>query len=100
MFLSLVYEREIQIMIFQHYDLGQLQGGETIEVTLVGNAANVKLMDRLNFQNYKNEMDYKYYGGHIMKSPFMTIVPNSGHWFITIDLGGFNGNVSSSVRVL
>lgn len=87
-------------MVFQHYDLGQLKGGETIEVTLVGNAANVKLMDWSSFQNYKNERAHKYYGGHVIKSPFITIVPNSGHWFITIDLGGFNGNVSSSVRVL
>ena len=87
-------------MFFQHYDLGQLKGGETIEVTLVGNTANVKLMDWSNFQNYKSEKDHKYYGGHVIKSPFITIVPNSGHWFITIDLGGFKGNVSSSVKVL
>lgn len=87
-------------MVFQHYDLGMLKGGETIEVTLVGNSANVKLMDKYNFQNYKNENDHKFYGGHIIESPFKTIVPNAGHWFITIDLGGFKGNVSSSVRVL
>ena len=87
-------------MVFQHYDLGMLKGGETIEVTLVGNSANVKLMDKYNFQNYKNENDHKFYGGHIFESPFKTIVPNAGHWFITIDLGGFKGNVSSSVRVL
>lgn len=30
-------------MNFSHYDLGSLGGGETIEVTLSGSAANVRL---------------------------------------------------------
>ncbi len=87
-------------MKFQHYDLGQLNGGETIEVLLSGNSANVKLMDSFNFQNYKNSRNHEYFGGHVTKSPFRVTVPNIGHWYITIDLGGFKGNVSSSIRIL
>ncbi len=36
-------------MKYQSYDLGQLKGGEIVEVTLKGNAANVKLMDSSKF---------------------------------------------------
>ncbi|MGV3612243.1 MAG: DUF1883 domain-containing protein [Fluviicola sp.] len=87
-------------MKFQQYDLGQLNKGETVEITLEGNAANVKLMNPSNFQSYKNDRDHKYYGGYITQSPYRIFVPYSGHWIITIDLGGYAGNVSSVVRVI
>lgn len=87
-------------MQFQQYDLGQLSGGEIVEVTLKGNAANVKLLDSSNFQNYKNGRRHSYYGGHVTKSPHKISVPRSGRWYVTIDLGGYSGKVSSSVRVL
>jgi hypothetical protein len=32
-------------MQFTQYDLGYLHGGETVEITLSGSAANVRLMD-------------------------------------------------------
>lgn len=87
-------------MKYQSYDLGQLKGGEIIEVTLKGNSANVKLMNSSNFSNYKSGRRHTYYGGHVQRSPFSIPVPSSGRWYVTIDLGGYSGNVSSSVRVL
>ena len=35
-------------MRYNVYDLGQLKRGERVQVTLSGNAANVRLMDRFN----------------------------------------------------
>jgi hypothetical protein len=87
-------------MQFQQYDLGQLSGGEIVEVTLRGNAANVLLMDSTNFQSYKSGRSHNYYGGHVTRSPYRLTVPQSGRWFVAIDLGGYSGSVSSSVRVL
>ena len=87
-------------MKYQSYELGQLQGGEIVEVTLNGNAANVKLMDSSNFSSYKSNRAHTYYGGHVTLSPHNITVPNSGRWYVTIDLGGFPGKVSSSIRVL
>lgn len=87
-------------MQFQHYNLGNLKGGEIVEVTLQGNAANVKLMDSSNFQNYKNGRKHTYYGGHVTRSPYKVSVPRAGNWYITIDLGGYNGRVKSGVRLL
>ncbi len=40
-------------MQFTQYDLGQKQGGEVVEVSLSGSAANVRLMDSSNFQSYR-----------------------------------------------
>lgn len=87
-------------MQYQSYDLGQLNGGEIVEVTLKGNAANVKLMDNSNFSSYKSGRRHTYFGGHVTRSPHRIPVPNSGRWYVTVDLGGYSGSVSSSVRVL
>jgi hypothetical protein len=87
-------------MNFQRYDLGQLHGGEIVEVTLNGNAANVKLMDSSNFSSYKSGRRHTYYGGYVTHSPHKIPVPRSGHWYVTIDLGGYSGKVSSAIRVL
>lgn len=39
-------------MNFTHYALGQMESGSIVEVTLLGSAANVRLMDSSNFENY------------------------------------------------
>lgn len=87
-------------MQYQVYDLGQLKGGEIVEVTLKGNAANVKLMDSSNFSSYKSGRRHNYYGGHVTRSPYKVAVPRSGRWYVTIDLGGYSGKVNSSISVL
>jgi hypothetical protein len=87
-------------MNFQKYDLGQLHGGEIVQVTLQGNAANVKLMDSSNFSSYKAGRRHSYYGGYVTRSPHKIPVPRSGHWYVTIDLGGYSGTIRSAVNVL
>lgn len=87
-------------MRFTHYDLGYLNGGETVIVTLKGTEANVRLLDNTNFQYYRNGKNHNYYGGHYRQSPVHLTVPSAGYWNVTIDLGGYGGNVQSSVRVI
>lgn len=87
-------------MQFQYYDLGHLNGGEIVEVILSGNAANVRLMDSSNYSNFKSGRRHTFYGGHAKRSPVRIPVPRSGHWYVTIDLGGYTGTVRSSVNVL
>jgi hypothetical protein len=87
-------------MKYQSYDLGNLSGGEIVEVTLSGNAANVRLMNSSNFQSFKGGRRHKYYGGHVNRSPVRLQVPNAGHWYVTIDFGGYSGKARTSVNVL
>ena len=87
-------------MQFSQYDLGQRQGGEVVEVTLSGTAANVRLMDSPNLQNYRAGRQHRYFGGHATRSPVRLQIPHSGHWYVVIDLGGYAGSVRSGVRVL
>lgn len=87
-------------MKFTHYDLGNCQKGERIQIVLSGNAANVRLMDSSNFNNYKNGRKHSYYGGLITRSPVTFGIPSSGHWHITVDLQGLRGSVKTRIQRL
>lgn len=82
------------------WDLKQLKRGERVKVTLSGSAANVRLMDSSNFQNYKNGRSHRYTGGLVKKSPVVLGVPSSGHWYVTLDMQGLKGSTNASVQVL
>ena len=86
-------------MNFSYYDLGQRNKGEIVEVRLSA-AANVRLMNSSNYSNYKNGRKHHYYGGYVKTSPYRIPIPTSGHWYVTIDLGGYAGKVKHSVNVL
>jgi hypothetical protein len=86
-------------MNFTQYDLGRLNSGQIVEVTLSGSAANVRLMDSANFNSFKTGRQHRYIGGLIRKSPFRTQIPKSGHWYVTIDMNGLQGSVSCAVNV-
>lgn len=87
-------------MKFMQYDLGQREGGELVEVTLSGSAANVRLMDSSSFSSYRSGRQHRYYGGHATRSPVRLQIPHSGHWYVVIDLGGYAGTIRAGVRVL
>ena len=87
-------------MRFNHYDLGNLKAGQTVEVTLSGSAANVRLMDSSNFQSFRSGRQHRYVGGLVTRSPARLTVPHSGHWHVTVDMQGLRGTVRSAVRVM
>lgn len=87
-------------MKYTVYDLGNCRRGERIQVTLQGNAANVRLMDSGNYASYRNGQRHRYYGGLVKRSPIVLTVPGSGHWYVTVDLFGLGGSVRSSIRKL
>lgn len=86
-------------MQFQSYDLGNITAGKIVEVTL-GYAANVRIMDSSNYSNFKAGRKCRYFGGYVTRSPYKVTIPNSGHWYVVVDLGGYAGKVKSAVRVL
>lgn len=87
-------------MDFTHYNLGHMKGGEIIAVTLKGSAANVRLMDSSNFNNYRSRRKHRYQGGLVKRSPYKLQIPRSGNWHITVDMAGLRGTVKSSIRQL
>lgn len=80
------------------YDLGRLEKGSTVVVSLK-NQANVQLMTTSEYNNYKAGRRYRYHGGRVTRSPFRIIVPSNDRWVVAVDLGGYAGRVSASVAV-
>lgn len=85
-------------MRFLHYE-SWLDGGDVAEVTLDGQA-NVKLMDQSDFSAYRSGRSHHYYGGLAERSPIRLVTPHAGNWHVTIDLGGYSGNVEAGVRFI
>jgi hypothetical protein len=87
-------------MNFTKYDLGNKKRGDVVEITLQGSAANVRLMNSSNFQSYRNGRRHSYTGGLAKKSPIRLQIPNSGHWYVTVDMQGLTGTTRSSIRMM
>ena len=87
-------------MRYNVYDLGQQNRGNVVEVTLSGSAANARLLDSSNYQNYRNGSKHRYFGGLIRKSPTHIGIPRAGRWYVVVDMQGLRGTTRSSVRVL
>jgi hypothetical protein len=85
---------------FTHYDLRHQDRGNVVEVTLLGSAANVRLLDSSNFQSYRAGRGHRYHGGLVTRSPVRLAIPHSGHWHVAIDMQGLRGTTRSSIRVI
>jgi hypothetical protein len=57
-------------------------------------------MDTLNFEAYKRGDTYRYHGGYVKTSPYRISPPRHGDWHVVVDLGGYGGRVSASIRIL
>ena len=86
-------------MKFLYSDLGQLEHGDTVIVTIQGDSMNVRLVDASNYQRMHYGGEYHYHGGHATSSPVRLTVPSAGHWYVVLDRGGYAFNVRWGVRV-
>lgn len=87
-------------MKFNYWDLGQRTRGEIVEVQLSGNAANIRLLDSSNYNAFKAGRRHRAIGGHVSRSPARFQIPHSGHWYVTVDYGGYAGRGRAGVQVL
>lgn len=87
-------------MNYLQSDLGHLETGALVDVTLRGTEANVMLLDLVNLGRYQRGQGFDYFGGHYTRSPARIAVPRAGHWHVVVDLGGAGGRVEASVNVV
>jgi hypothetical protein len=85
-------------MNYLHYEF-DAGPNNVIEVT-IDKQANVRIMDSINYQNYRVGQRYSYYGGLAKVSPVNMRPPYQGHWHLVIDLGGYAGTVRASMRII
>ncbi|MBP1849800.1 DUF1883 domain-containing protein [Rhizobium halophytocola] len=84
---------------FTHFDLKQQRPGTILEVTLSA-VNNVRLMNAVNFQRFKEGLDFKYLGGIARKSPVKMVVPQLDHWHLVVDMEGHHGLAESTVKMV
>ncbi|MBF9196665.1 DUF1883 domain-containing protein [Microvirga terrestris] len=85
-------------MQFQHWR-EHLNKGDVVEIDC-SHRCNVKLMDDSNFNRFKRSDRHSYYGGHYDRLPARIVVPHTGTWNITLDLGGGSANIRFGMRVI
>lgn len=62
-------------------------GTLNVEVSL-SHAADVFLVDSINFQKHKSGQRFEYYGGHYTRTPVVITVSGSGRWYLIVRGGG------------
>lgn len=87
-------------MKFIHMDLGQRRRGDVVEVTLSGNAANVRLLDTSNLSRYRRGDRHTFHGGLAKQSPVRLPIPTDGRWHVAVDMQGLGGSTRASARVI
>ena len=85
-------------MNYLHYEF-DIGPNNSVEVTL-DRQANVRLLDNINYNYYRQGKQHTYYGGLARVSPTRITPPRYGHWHLVIDLGGYSGTVRASVRLV
>ena len=87
-------------MRFNHWHLGQREGGDVVVLNLPGDAAEVRLLDSDNFQSYQAGQGYRYYGGMVDRSPSEIPIPYSGAWHIAAELPASAGQPHGGIKVV
>ena len=86
-------------MRYRYYDLHHQQAGTTVTARLEGSVCNLILLDAVNFKRYRAGQPFLYTGGRQWQSPVSLEVPEDGHWYAVVDLGGYKGRVKATVEV-
>ncbi|HEX8977077.1 MAG TPA: DUF1883 domain-containing protein [Solirubrobacteraceae bacterium] len=87
-------------MRFSFHDIGEQPKGAEVIVRMRGSSANVLLLDQANFALYRSGGPFVFTGGFQRRTPVTLEVPEDGHWYVVIDLGGFKGKTRGSVEVI
>jgi hypothetical protein len=71
-----------------------------VVVAQCSHQCNVRVMTDVEFQNFKGGRSHNHHGGHFKMLPARIVVPHSGYWNTTIDLGGSPSAFKYSISYL
>ena len=88
-------------MRYAYNHLGNQPAGTTAVVRWHGSAADVLLLDPVNFSKYCEGKKPVFYsgGGHYRHPPARVSIPQEGRWYVVADLGGYGTNARATVEV-
>ena len=77
-------------------DMGFQKEGLFVQVAL-GSPANIRIMDKENFDKFKKLEPHDFIGGYVKFTPYVVKLPRDAHWIVVVDLGGNEGKLSAAV---
>ena len=85
-------------MKFLHWNF---RGGtdNVVQVEL-DHAANVVLLDDINFSAFRRGSRYRGFGGYYRQTPVRLVPPHEGSWHVVVHLGGYPGRVNASMTLI
>jgi hypothetical protein len=84
-------------MKYLHWDFNA--GPDNVICVDLQMAANVVLLDDINYSAFRRGCSYRYFGGYYRQTPVRLSPPHSGHWHVVVHLGGYAGRVAANVAV-
>lgn len=84
-------------MNFLHWEVNA--GPQNVIRVNLDKAANVLLLDDVNFAAFKRGGSYRYGGGYVKRTPTTLVPPRPSRWHVVVHLGGYSGSVRASVSV-
>ena len=76
-----------------------LNSGDTLVVDC-SHQCNVHVMSDMEYRKYKSGGSFRSLGGGAKRFPVRITVPTSGHWNVTLDLGGRAATIKHSIQVV
>ena len=85
-------------MRFLHWDFHG--GPDTVVQVKLDHAANVVLLDDINFAAFRRGGRHSYYGGYYKQTSARLVPPHEGSWHVVVHLGGYAGCVNASMALM
>lgn len=78
-----------------------LNKGDIVQVNC-SHQSNICMMTDQQFRNYQRGERFEHHGGggFFKMLPARLLVPYTGYWTVTIDLGGGSANITHSISVI
>jgi hypothetical protein len=89
-------------MRYAYHDLGHQEKGTVVVVRWRASAADVLLLDPVNFSKYCEVRQPLFFsaGGRFVRPPARLTIPQDGRWYVVADLHGYSVHAKATVEVL
>ena len=74
-------------------------GPDNVVQVELDHAANVILLDDINFSAFRRGSSYNYFGGYYKRTPVRIVPPRDTNWHVVVHLGGYDGHVNASMAL-
>lgn len=75
-------------------------GPDNVVQVELDHAANVVLLDDINFAAFRRGGRHTYYGGYYKRTPVRLVPPHEGRWHVVVHLGGYSGRVNARMALI